>query len=189
MVVIQSMSGVLIHTAGVAGTEGIGGERAGMVQVAVCGPSECGPTERRWAFEVGGLLAARGAVVVCGGYGGVMAAVAAGARSAGGTVVGILSGGDRTGASADLSVVIPTGLGQARNALVVGAADAVIVVGGSWGTLSEVAMACRAGIPVVQLGGWRVLDDESRPLPDVVHAADPGRALELTGLWPDPNLA
>lgn len=153
-------------------------------QVAVCGPSDCTEAEARWAFEVGALLAARGAVVVCGGYGGVMAAAAAGARSEGGIAVGILSGADRAGACADLSVAIPTGMGQARNALVVASGDAVIVVGGSWGTLSELATACRTGKRVVQLGGWRIQDAGGREPPGILHAADPAEAVALTGLWP-----
>ncbi|GAA3955842.1 hypothetical protein GCM10023085_43080 [Actinomadura viridis] len=154
------------------------------VQVSVCGPREC--TEREWdhAYETGRLLAGRGAVVICGGYGGVMAAVAAGAGSAGGVVVGVLSAADRSAAGPDLTVALPTGLGQARNALIVNAADAVIVVGGSWGTLSELALAMRRGrVPVVQLGGWRVVDEEGRPPGGVLHAADPAEALRLTGLW------
>ncbi len=149
-------------------------------QIAVCGPADCTPQEERDAREVGRLLAERGAIVLCGGYGGVMAAVAAGARAAGGTVVGILSGGDRAGACPDLTVAIPTGLGQGRNVLLVTAADAVIVVGGSWGTLSELAHAMRRGnVPVVQLGGWRVLDADGREPPGVRHAAGPADAVRL----------
>ncbi|MFA1547088.1 TIGR00725 family protein [Actinomadura chokoriensis] len=154
------------------------------VQVAVCGPGEC--TEREWdhAYETGRLLAGRGAVVVCGGLGGVMAAAAAGARTAGGTVVGVLPAADRAAAGPDLTVAVPTGLGQARNNVIVNAADALIAVGGSWGTLSEIALALRAGrIPVVQLGGWRVLDGEGRPAGGIVHAADPAAAVDATGLW------
>jgi uncharacterized protein (TIGR00725 family) len=154
------------------------------IQVAVCGPRECDDELRRLAAETGRLLAARGAVVICGGYGGVMAAVAHGAASAGGTVVGILSGADRAHADPHLSIVIPTGLGQARNAVIVNSGDAVIVVGGSWGTLSELALAMRGGrAPVVQLGGWHVSDSTGRPLPGVRHARTPREALELTGLW------
>ncbi|MEU8804587.1 TIGR00725 family protein [Spirillospora sp. NPDC048819] len=154
------------------------------VQVAVCGPGEC--TEREWdhAHETGRLLAAHGAVVVCGGHGGVMAAAAAGARGAGGIVVGVLPAADRSAAGPDLTVVLPTGLGQARNNVVVNAADAVIVVGGSWGTLSELALAMRrSAVPVVQLAGWRVHDEDGRPLGGVVHAADPAEAVGATGLF------
>lgn len=154
------------------------------LQVAICGPRECDAPLREQAFETGRLLAARGAVVICGGYGGVMAAAAEGARSAGGTVVGVLSGADREHANPHLSIVIPTGLGQARNAVIVNSGDAVIVIGGSWGTLSEVAFAVRGGrVPVVQLGGWQVRDAAGRPLPGPRPARTPQEALELTGLW------
>lgn len=154
------------------------------VQVAVCGPGEC--TEREWdlAYRIGRLLAGRGAVVLCGGLGGVMAAAAAGARAAGGTTVGVLPAADRAAAGPDLTVAVPTGLGQARNNVLVNAADALIAVGGSWGTLSEIALAMRGGrIPVVQLGGWRVHDQDGRPVGGIVHAADPAAAVAATGLW------
>ncbi|TQM69287.1 hypothetical protein FHX41_2979 [Actinomadura hallensis] len=155
------------------------------VQVAVCGPAEC--TEAEWdhAHETGRLLAGHGAVVVCGGLGGVMAAAAAGARSAGGVTVGILPAADRTAAGPDLTVVLPTGLGQARNNVIVNAADAVIAVGGSWGTLSEVALAMRRGtVPVVQIGGWHVHDRDGRPAGGIVNAAGPAEAVAATGLFP-----
>jgi uncharacterized protein (TIGR00725 family) len=148
-----------------------------MAQVAVCGPGECGPQEAEAARTVGRLLAESGAVVLCGGYGGVMAAAAAGAREAGGIVVGVLSGRDRAGASPDLTVVLPTGMGEARNALIVRAADAVIVVGGSWGTLSELALAQRGGTPVITLGGWRVVGADGDPVPGPIEAADPAEAV------------
>ncbi|NUR62566.1 MAG: TIGR00725 family protein [Catenulispora sp.] len=137
------------------------------IQIAVCGPAEASEAEHEQAREVGGLLARRGVVVICGGYGGVMAAAAAGARDAGGTAVGVLSRADREGANPDLTITIATGMGQARNAVIVDSADAVIVVGGSWGTLSEVALALRRGtIPVVCLGGWRVETADGHPAPD-----------------------
>jgi len=89
------------------------------IQVAVCGPRDCTPEERRDARELGRLLAVRGAVVVCGGYTGVMEAVAEGAHGAGGTVVGVLSRADREGANPYLTVAIPTGASEARNAIIV----------------------------------------------------------------------
>ncbi|WP_327071083.1 TIGR00725 family protein [Kitasatospora sp. NBC_01302] len=151
-----------------------------MVQVAVCGPAQCSAAEEAAAPEVGALLARAGAVVLCGGYGGVMAAVAQGASGAGRTVVGILSGADRSGASPGLTVGVATGMGQARNSVLVGSADAVIVVGGSWGTLSEVAMAMRRGIgPVVTLGGWRVTDARGEAVPGPVVADSPAVAVRL----------
>src|SRR6058998_966759 len=103
--------------------------------VAVCGASEATPSQIDAAREVGRLLAQNGAVLINGGYGGVMDAASEGAASEGGLVVGVLSGDDRAGASAHLTVAIATGLGQARNTVVVTAADSVIAIGSGWGTL------------------------------------------------------
>jgi hypothetical protein len=108
------------------------------------------------AFSVGRLLAERGVVVVTGGLGGVMAAACRGAVSAGGVTVGLLPGLDRSIANEWVSVAIPTGLGELRNGLVVRAADAVVAVGGGYGTLSEIALALKAGKPVVGIGTWEV---------------------------------
>ncbi len=102
------------------------------------------------------MLAERGATVVCGGLGGVMAAVSEGAASRGGTVVGILPGPGRAGGNPFLTVAVPTGLGEVRNALVVRAADAVIAIGGGYGTLSEIAFALKAGTPVVGIATWEL---------------------------------
>jgi uncharacterized protein (TIGR00725 family) len=141
-------------------------------QVAVCGPRHCTDQDRDNAYRVGELLAQRGAVVICGGGVGVMAAVAAGAKSNGGTVIGIRPNDSREGACGDLSATIVTNMGEARNAIIVWSADAVIAIGGSWGTLSEVALAMRRGdIPVVCLGGWRILDATGTPVPGIQHAA------------------
>ena len=132
----------------------------------MCGPREATEREERVAFEVGRLLAERGVVVLCGGGGGVMGAVAAGARSRDGVVVGVLPNDSRAGASPDLTAAVVTNMGQARNAVIVWSADAVIVVGGSWGTLSEVALAKRrGGVPVVCVGGWRVLTADGAEVP------------------------
>jgi uncharacterized protein (TIGR00725 family) len=105
---------------------------------------------------VGRLLAEAGAVVVCGGLGGVMEAACRGARSAGGLTLGILPGRDRREANAFVEVAVPTGLGEARNALVVRAADVVVAVGGAYGTLSEIAFALKGGTPVVGLRTWEL---------------------------------
>ena len=150
------------------------------LQIAVCGPAEATDRERENAREVGRLLARRGAVVICGGYGGVMAAAAAGAREGGGTAVGILSRADREEANPDLTIAVATGLGQARNTVIVTSADAVIAVGGSWGTLSEIALALRRGtVPVVCLGGWRVAAEDGRPAPGgPVYVTTPGQAVD-----------
>ena len=124
--------------------------------VAVCGASEATPSQLEAAREVGRLLARSGAVVINGGYGGVMAAATEGAAGEGGTVVGILSGADREGANEYLTVSLPTGLGQGRNFLVVTAAESVIAIGRGWGTLSEIALARRLGRSVFALDTWEV---------------------------------
>ncbi len=122
--------------------------------VAVVGPSVCPRVQQDVAERLGRALAERGDVVLCGGGDGVMAAVARGATEAGGVVVGILPGDDRHAANPWVTIALSTGLGELRNGLIVRAADAVVAVGGSWGTLSEVAMATRTGVPVVSLDGW-----------------------------------
>ncbi len=150
------------------------------VQVAVCGPNTCSESESAHAFEVGRLLAEHAAVVICGGGSGVMAAVANGARSRGGLVVGVRPDADRAKASDDLSVAIMTDMGEARNAIIVRSADAVIVIGGSWGTLSELALAKRrGGVPVITLGGWRVLDEHGAPVAGIAVATSPAEAVAL----------
>lgn len=139
-------------------------------QVAVCGPRFCTDEDTANARRVGELLAEHGAVVICGGGVGVMAAVAAGARSRNGLVIGIRPNDNKEGSSPDLSATIVTNLGEARNAVIVWSADAVISVGGSWGTLSEIALAMRKGdVPVIALGGWKIVDDAGAPVPGIDH--------------------
>ena len=141
--------------------------------VAVVGPGEASAAQVSLAEAVGRELALRGAVVVCGGLGGVMEGACRGASGAGGLTVGLLPGSDRGAANAYVSVAVATGLGEARNALVVRAADAVIAVGGSWGTLSEIALALRTGRRVVGLETWDL------PRPGIERAADPAEAVAL----------
>ena len=93
-------------------------------------------------------------MVVTGGLGGVMEAASRGAREAGGTTLGVLPGNDRREANAWVEVALPTGMGEARNALVVRAADALVAIAGGWGTLSEIALARKAGKPVAGVGSW-----------------------------------
>jgi uncharacterized protein (TIGR00725 family) len=150
----------------------------GPFQVAVCGPRAATEGDVTRAREIGRLLAEAGAVVLCGGGTGVMAAVAVGVRSVGGLVIGVRPGADREGASPDLSAVLVTNLGEARNAVIVWSAEAVIVVGGSWGTLSEVALAKRrGGVPVISLGGWTVLDAAGRAVPGLHVVRTPQEAV------------
>src|ERR1700730_12479792 len=108
--------------------------------VAVCGASDPDPEQRELAREVGRRLAEAGAVVLCGGLGGGAEAAPEGASSAGGTVVGILPGADRTAGNPHLTIAIATGLGEARNAVLASACDVVIAVAGGWGTLSEIGL-------------------------------------------------
>jgi uncharacterized protein (TIGR00725 family) len=108
------------------------------------------------AEAVGAELARRGAVVVCGGLGGVMEAACRGAQSEGGVTLGILPGADRADANAWVGVAVATGLGELRNGLVVRSADAVIAVGGEYGTLAEIALALKAGLPVAGIGSWAI---------------------------------
>ena len=122
------------------------------------------------AEEVGRLLGARNAVVVCGGLGGVMEAACRGARDSGGSTLGILPGLDRADANPYVEVAVPTGLGEARNALVVRAADALVAIGGGHGTLSEIALALKAGKRVVGLRTWEI--------EGVERAASPEQAVE-----------
>ncbi|MGH7687310.1 MAG: hypothetical protein ACREN2_10905 [Candidatus Dormibacteria bacterium] len=124
--------------------------------IAVCGTSLDEPGAMRDAEEVGALLAARGAVVVCGGRGGVMAAVARGVRAGGGSSIGLLPGDDANDACEDITVALPTGLGEMRNALIAHTSRAMIAIGGGYGTLSEIGFALRLGRPVAALRTWDI---------------------------------
>ena len=124
--------------------------------VGVVGARSCSSEIAAVAFEVGRRIAEAGWALVCGGMGGVMEEACRGARSAGGLTIGILPGNRRREGNPYLSVAIVTGLGEARNALVVKSSEALIAVSGGYGTLSEIALAGAAGIPVVGLGSWVV---------------------------------
>jgi len=141
--------------------------------VAVIGGGEADSKVAALACEVGRELARRGAVVVCGGLGGVMEAAARGVQEAGGVSIGILPDPDRRRANPYLTYTIPTNLGHARNMLIVHSADAVIAVGGSYGTISEAAIALKLGTPVVALEiGWS--------LPHLMAAKTPHEAVSKT---------
>jgi uncharacterized protein (TIGR00725 family) len=139
--------------------------------VAVVGPGDATAAELTAAVAVGAELARADVVLVCGGLGGVMEAACRGAREAGGTTVGILPGEDRAAANPYVDVAIASGLGEARNALVVRSADALVAVGGGYGTLSEIALALKAGKPVVGLSGWDIYGVESAATPEQAVAA------------------
>lgn len=124
--------------------------------VAVVGPSAGTPAELAIGEAVGRLVAEAGAVLVCGGMGGVMEAAAGGAMKAGGKTVGILPTSSRLEGNPYLTVAVATGMGEARNAIVVRTADVVIAVHGEFGTLSEIALALKMDRPVVGLGTWEL---------------------------------
>ena len=124
--------------------------------ISVIGPSEATAEQEADAEAIGRALAQAGAIVVTGGRGGVMAAASRGAVEAGGITVGLLPGTDRATANEWVAIAIPTGLGELRNGLVVRTGDAVVAVGGAYGTLSEVALALRAQVPVIGLRTWDI---------------------------------
>jgi uncharacterized protein (TIGR00725 family) len=142
----------------------------------VVGPGRADPDLVAAAESVGRALAARGAVVVCGGLGGVMEAACRGAKEADGTTLGLLPGSDRAQANRYVDVAVPTGLGEARNALVVRTADALVAVGGGYGTLSEIALALRAGKSVVGLGTWDIDGVQAAASPEEAAQAALSRA-------------
>ncbi|MDQ3877039.1 MAG: TIGR00725 family protein [Actinomycetota bacterium] len=127
--------------------------------IAVVGGGVASPDHVRDAEAVGRAIAEAGCVLVCGGFGGVMKAACRGARSAGGTTVGILPGRTADGANEFLDIALPTGLGEARNTVIVHSCDALIAVGGEFGTLSEIAFALKIGKPVIGLGTWDLARD------------------------------
>lgn len=122
--------------------------------IAVIGDSSCSAEEAKLAEAVGEQLAQHGATVICGGLGGVMEAVCRGAMSKGGLTVGILPGEDSNLANPWVSIPVVTGIGEARNVAVVKSAQAVIAIGGGYGTLSEIAYALKSSIPVIGLNTW-----------------------------------
>ncbi|MDX1645341.1 MAG: TIGR00725 family protein [Thermoanaerobaculia bacterium] len=138
-------------------------DRTERLRVAVAGGGRCDEETHRRALEVGRRIAEAGALLLCGGGSGVMAAAAEGARHADGLVIGVLPGIDRHASPPNRFVDLPiyTGLGQARNLILVLTADVVIAIGGEWGTLSEIALARKHGRPVVLLGSWRLRAPES----------------------------
>jgi len=151
--------------------------------VAVIGDGDPrGPEAHRileWAEEVGEALARGGAVVITGGLGGVMRAASRGALAGGGETIGILPGADRSEANEYVQTAIATGLGVARNIVVVSSGDAVVAIGGRHGTLSEIGMALRQGRHVVALSSWRVESDHRMGGPRVHRARDPHEAASL----------
>jgi uncharacterized protein (TIGR00725 family) len=129
--------------------------------VSVIGASECDKETAEVAYKLGWEIARRRHTLVCGGLGGVMDAAAHGAHDAGGYSVGILPGPDRGNASRWLSASIPTDMGHARNAIVALSGDAIVAIGGGFGTLSEIAFGLKMGKPVIGLGTWERVEGGS----------------------------
>ena len=150
--------------------------------IAVIGAGQCDGTTRQLAEAVGYELAQRDMALVCGGLGGVMEAACRGAQRAGGLTIGILPGVDPAEANPHVEIAIPTGLGEARNLIVVRTGQAVIAIAGEYGTLSEIAHALKMGKPVIGLNTWRLLkgDKEDQGITPATTARE---AVELALRW------
>jgi len=146
--------------------------------IAVIGGSQCSSQEAKLAEEVGRELAKQGAALVCGGLGGVMEAACKGASSEGGVTIGILPGENRQAANSYVQIPIVTGIGYARNVAVVKSAQAVIAIGGNYGTLSEIAHALQSGIPVIGLNTWS-LSRNGQPDDSIIPAQNPIEAVNI----------
>jgi uncharacterized protein (TIGR00725 family) len=145
--------------------------------IAVIGGGEPSTEEEQMAEEVGRELARQGAFLVCGGLGGVMEAACRGAQSEGGLTIGILPGESRRGANPYVQIPVVTGMGYARNVVVVKSAQAVIAIGGSYGTLSEISHALQNSIPVIGLNTWS-LSKNGQQDNSIILAQNPVEAVE-----------
>lgn len=148
-----------------------------MQLISVIGGNECNAVEASFAEEMGRLIAARSFGIICGGRSGVMEAVCRGAQEQNGLTIGILPTFDSKHANPYLSVAIPTGLGEARNVIIVLAGEVVLAIGGSFGTLSEIAHALRLGKPVVGFQTWEGRDAIDQELP-IHRVQSPDQAIE-----------
>ncbi len=145
--------------------------------ISVIGAGVADARAQELASEIGRRIAGAGAVLVCGGMGGVMEAACRGAREAGGSTLGILPGLDRGEGNPYLDFTVLTGIGHARNLAVASSGDAVIAVGGEFGTLSEIGLARKTGRPVILLDSWQIRRDGALPA-GVIEAASPGDAVK-----------
>ena len=146
--------------------------------IGVIGGGQCSRKEAKTAEEVGQELARRGAILVCGGLGGVMEAACLGASAAEGMTIGILPGDNRCAANPYVQIPIVTGLGYARNVIIVKSVQAVIAIGGGFGTLSEIAHALQHGIPVIGLNTWS-LSRNGQQDTSVIPAQTPAEAVDI----------
>lgn len=127
--------------------------------IGVIGAANASEKEKRTSEEVGVLIAKGNCFLLCGGMGGVMEAACRGAKSAGGTTIGVLPGPERSSANRFIDIPIVTGMGEARNVIVAKSSHSVIAIGGSFGTLSEISFALKSGIPVIGLDTWDVSEE------------------------------
>lgn len=127
--------------------------------IGVIGAANASEEEKRTSEEVGVLIAKGDCFLLCGGMGGVMEAACRGAKSAGGTTIGILPGPEASSANRFIDIPIVTGMGEARNVIVAKSSHSIIAIGGSFGTLSEISFALKSGIPVIGLDTWDVSEE------------------------------
>jgi len=146
--------------------------------VSIIGGADCSDHEYQVAEELGALLGESQVVVLCGGRGGVMEAVCRGAQKSGGLTIGILPTLDPNSGNRYLDIAIPTGLGHYRNALVSQAGDAVIAIGGGYGTLSEIGLALKAGRKVIGINTWEVFDKFGKPI-KIIQASSAQEAIRF----------
>ncbi len=151
------------------------------IQLGVIGGAEPSDRYEELAFETGRQIALRECVLLCGGGGGVMEAAARGARSAGGRTVGILPGVSATTSPPNphIELCVYTGMGQARNLILVLSSAAIIGIGGGWGTLTEIGHALKHDVPVVLLESWQLERPDRRPAPLLLRATSPAEAVEV----------
>jgi len=146
-------------------------------KISVIGSSSCDKSEHDAAFLIGKEIASRGAILICGGLGGVMEAAAKGAKEAAGITIGVLPGDDPKDANPFIDIPIATGLGESRNVIIAQTSDAVIAVGGALGTLSEIAFALKKNIPVIGINTWD-LDPGRYSGAGIFAASSPSKAVD-----------
>lgn len=147
------------------------------IKIAVVGSGLCSKQEADVAEKTGELIAQKNFILLCGGLSGIMEATAKGAKKAGGLTIGILPGVKRSSANNYIDIPIITGLGEARNLLIVRNADAIIAIGGGFGTLSEIALAKKIGVPVVGINTWQLYKDGVKS-DEIVETQTPTEAIE-----------
>lgn len=140
--------------------------------IAIIGGGECSPQQAELIAETAKKVAKNGGNIVCGGLGGTMEAAARGVREGGGLAIGILPGSSKSEANSFIDVALPTGIGEARNVLIVRAADAIIAFEGKYGTLSEISFAMVSGKPVIAVSAWK-------DIPEIIQVESPDEAARV----------